>query len=202
MFKKEDFAIFDEQTLDGRMAKIRSVIDPKFEAFAEQALPILKADGRPWVGHVAKHKMRKVNPPENTWVAFAPNKRGYKMEAHFELGMWDDHLYLYLAVEENMKKSKEDGPMIALKLQQIEPLVKALPKDYVISENHMVKSRLPLEEYAQKVRRYAKVKSAELLIGRQIPVDSPLLNNQSDQLSAFLLTTLKELLPLYEELAK
>ncbi len=46
---------------------------------------------------------RTTNPPENTWVAFAPNKRGYKMMPHYEVGMWDDHVYIYLAVEENMK---------------------------------------------------------------------------------------------------
>nr|MCH9869393.1 DUF1054 domain-containing protein [Serratia marcescens] len=202
MFQKSDFTVFDDPTLEGRMDKIRQIIDPKFEEFAKAALPILNADGRPWVAHVAKHKMRKVNPPENTWVAFAPNKRGYKMEPHFELGMWDDHLYLYLAIEENMKKTKADGPVIAKQLDRLANEVRALPDDFVLSNDHMQNNAHPLDEYAETVTRYGKVKAAEVLIGRQIPIDSPFLNKQSDQLLSFLLDTLKQLLPLYEELAQ
>ncbi|MCK8617836.1 DUF1054 domain-containing protein [Fructobacillus sp. M158] len=202
MFQKSDFEVFDDPTLDGRMAKIRSIIDPKFEAFADKALPILLADGRPWVAHVAKHKMRKVNPPENTWVAFAPNKRGYKMEAHFELGLWDDHLYLYLAVEENMKKTKADGPRIAQELDSLATLVADLPADFVLSNNHMENNQAPLATYGELVQRYGRVKSAEVLIGRQIPVDSPLLDNQPEQLADSLLETLTTLVPLYEALKK
>ncbi|MFC4760862.1 DUF1054 family protein [Fructobacillus durionis] len=201
MFQKSDFDIFNDQTLNGRMDKVRTVIDPKFEAFAAAAMPILMADGRPWVAHVAKHKMRKVNPPENTWVAFAPNKRGYKMEAHFELGLWDDHLYFYLAIEENMKKTKADGPVIAEKLRGIADRVAELPADFVLSQDHMANNRHSLNEYDAIVDRYAKVKASEVLIGRQIPKDSPLLNEKSDELEAFLLDTLEELLPLYEQLA-
>ncbi|MDD9138629.1 DUF1054 family protein [Fructobacillus sp. CRL 2054] len=201
MFQKSDFDIFNDQTLDGRMDKVRKVIDPKFEAFAAAAMPILMADGRPWVAHVAKHKMRKVNPPENTWVAFAPNKRGYKMEAHFELGLWDDHLYFYLAIEENMKKTKADGPVLAEKLRGIANMVADLPDDYVLSQDHMANNRHALDEYDAIVDRYGKVKASEVLIGRQIPKDSPLLNDDTDQLENFLLETLKELLPLYEKLA-
>ncbi|MBS9335666.1 DUF1054 family protein [Fructobacillus papyrifericola] len=201
MFQKSDFAVFDDQTLDGRMDKVRKVIDPKFEAFAEAAMPILMADGRPWVAHVAKHKMRKVNSPENTWVAFAPNKRGYKMEAHFELGMWEDHLYLYLAIEENMKKVKSDGPRIAKQLMALADQVAALPDDFVISQDHMQNNKHALAEYQEAVDRYGRVKAAEVLVGRQIPKDSPLLNEDSDKLLDYLLETLKKLLPLYEALA-
>lgn len=200
MFQKTDFDVFNDQTLDGRMDKVRNVIDPKFEAFAELAMPILNTDGRPWVAHVAKHKMRKVNPPENTWVAFAPNKRGYKMEAHFELGFWEDHLYFYLAIEENMKKVKADGPRLAEQMHALADQVAALPSDYVLSQDHMDNNRHELGEYDAIVTRYGKVKAAEVLLGRQIPKDSPLFD-EPEQLTKLLLDTLKELLPLYEQLA-
>ncbi|MBS9335081.1 DUF1054 domain-containing protein [Fructobacillus sp. M1-13] len=202
MFQKSDFAIFDDPTLAARMDKIRRIIDPKFEAFAEEAQPILQADGRQWVTHVAKHKMRKVHPPKNTWVAFAPNKRGYKMEPHFELGLFDDHLYLYLAIEENMKKEKTDGPRIALALDRLADAVSALPADFVLSTDHMVNNQHAKDEYQAIVKRFGKVKAAEVLIGRQIKKDAPLLNERANELPAFLLATLKELLPLYERLAE
>lgn len=46
IFEQEDFKVFDEQTLDGRMQGIRSVIDPKFEQLAKVILPLLSEDGK------------------------------------------------------------------------------------------------------------------------------------------------------------
>lgn len=45
MFRNSDFDIFEDKTLNGRMEKIRTIIDPKFEEFASIALPILNTDG-------------------------------------------------------------------------------------------------------------------------------------------------------------
>lgn len=196
MFKEEDFAVFDDPTLDGRMDKIRQVVDPKFEAFADLALPILKEDGQDWYAHVAKHKMRKTYAPDNTWVAFAPNKRGYKMMPHFELGLWADNLYLYLAVEENMKP--KDLADIMPKLEEITADVAVLPADYTLSLDHMVNANQPIANYAEAVVRYQQVKKAEVLIGIKVASDSPLIgaNNQFD----VLLTALKRLIPLYQKL--
>lgn len=176
------------------MAKIREVIDPKFEAFAAEALPILQADGQDWYAHVAKHKMRKTYAPDNTWVAFAPNKRGYKMLPHFELGLWADNLYLYLAVEENMKPKAL--PEIGPKLAQVSDLVAALPAEYCLSLNHMANKNQPLQDYSSAVERYRKVKAAEILIGLKIPIDSELIG--SDDQFPVLLAALKKLLPIYQ----
>ncbi|WEV54828.1 DUF1054 family protein [Leuconostocaceae bacterium ESL0723] len=196
MFKKADFKAFDEPTLDGRMKLIQTVIDPEFEDFAEKALPILKEDGQDWVAHVAKHRMRTTNPPENTWVAFAPNPRGYKMMPHFELGLWEDHLYFYLAVEANMKP--KETATISKKLAEIAPLVAKLPDDFVISQDHMVNQTWDLNQYDDSVARYQKVKASEVLIGRQFYLDNPLMG--TPELEQTLLETLKELIPLYEKL--
>ena len=37
--------------------------------------------------HVAKHMRRTVNPPDDTWVAFAADKRGYKKHCHFKVAI-------------------------------------------------------------------------------------------------------------------
>lgn len=169
MFNEEDFAVFNDPTLDGRMDKIRRVVDPKFEAFADLALPILKEDGQDWYAHVAKHKMRKTYAPDNTWVAFAPNKRGYKMMPHFELGLWADNLYLYLAVEENMKP--KDLADIMPKLEAIAADVAALPADYTLSLDHMVNANQPTARYAEAVARYQQVKKLKFwLVLRLRPI--------------------------------
>lgn len=196
MFKDTDFNVFDDPTLDGRMDKIRSIIDPTFEEFAAAALPILLADGQEWYAHVAKHIMRKTNPVDNTWVAFAPNKRGYKMMPHFEMGMWADHIYLYVAVEENMKP-KQTAEIVP-KLQAVAPLVTGLSNEFSISQQHMINANVPLEEYAATLERFEKVKSAEVLVG--VRIDRGDARFGTEKLQEDLLVALKALLPIYEGL--
>ena len=36
---------------------------------------------------MAKHARRTVNPPDDTWVAFALDKRGYKKHCHFKVAV-------------------------------------------------------------------------------------------------------------------
>ncbi|AIG64986.1 DUF1054 family protein [Weissella tructae] len=196
MFKDTDFNVFDDPTLDGRMDKIRTIIDPTFEEFAAAALPMLLADGQEWYAHVAKHIMRKTNPVDNTWVAFAPNKRGYKMMPHFEMGMWADHIYLYIAVEENMKP-KQTAEIVP-KLQAVAPLVAELPSAFSISQQHMINANVPLEEYAATLARFEKVKSAEVLVGVRIDRGDDRFG--TEKLQEDLLSALQALLPIYEGL--
>lgn len=196
MFKDTDFNVFDDPTLDGRMDGIRNVIDPTFEEFAEKALPILAVDGQEWYAHVAKHIMRKTNPVDNTWVAFAPNKRGYKMMPHFEMGMWADHVYLYLAVEENMKPKQTEE--IVPKLRNVAGLVEKLPSEFLISQQHMINATVPLDQYEATVDRFEKVKSAEVLVGVRMNRGDNRFG--TDHMEKDLLKALEALLPIYEAL--
>jgi uncharacterized protein YktB (UPF0637 family) len=87
-FTAKDFQVFAILDFPGRMAAIRGQIQPKLFALAEEVGPKLK----PIVGseafpHVAKHMRRTVNPPEDTWVAFGPEKRGYKKAQHFKVAI-------------------------------------------------------------------------------------------------------------------
>lgn len=196
MFKDTDFNVFDDPTLDGRMEGIRNVIDPTFEEFAEKVLPILTADGQEWYAHVAKHIMRKTNPVDNTWVAFAPNKRGYKMMPHFEMGMWEDHIYLYVAVEENMKPKQTDD--IVPKLHDVAGLVADLPGDFSISQQHMINANVALDQYDATIARFEKVKSAEVLVGVRVNRGDSRFG--TEQMEDYLLSVLKALLPIYNGL--
>ncbi|WP_413627767.1 DUF1054 family protein [Fructilactobacillus vespulae] len=196
MFTNTDFNVFNDPTLDGRMDKIRTIIDPKFEQFATKALEILKQDGDDWYAHVAKHRMRNKYAPDNTWVAFSTNKRGYKMLPHFELGFWQDHLYLYLAVESNMKPKQLDD--IYPKLAAIQPLVAELPDHYFISRDHMVNQTVPISDYPDAIAGYQQYKSNEVLVGIKIDHTDPRLG--TEQLETDLLKTLQTLIPLYEKL--
>jgi uncharacterized protein YktB (UPF0637 family) len=87
-FTAKSFQVFAIPDFAGRMAAIRGQIQPKLFALAEEIGPKLK----PIVGsetfpHVAKHMRRTVNPPEDTWVAFGPEKRGYKKTQHFKVAI-------------------------------------------------------------------------------------------------------------------
>lgn len=198
MFDAQDFDIFDEQTLSGRMTAIWDVIDPKFEQAAAVLLPILATDGQHWTAHIAKHLRRTTNAPDNTWVAFAPNKRGYKMMPHFELGLWADHLYLYLAIEENMKP--QQTPDIVAKLQRAREQVAQLPAEYVLSADHMTNATQPLTlaAYDDLVARFAAVRHSEVLIGLTIPRGDDRL--KGDRSVEVLSTAVKTLLPIYQVL--
>ncbi|USS88311.1 DUF1054 domain-containing protein [Fructilactobacillus hinvesii] len=196
MFTDNDFTVFATPTLNERMEQIRSVLDPKFETAAQAFLPILAETGETWYGHVAKHRMRKTNPPDNTWVAFSTNQRGYKMLPHFELGCWADQLYLYLAVESNMKPRQT--ATIGPKLQALVPLVQQLPTDFVLSGNHMEEQTKQLADYDQLVDRFQAIKAAEVLIGVQIQRGDPRLG--TPELLPDLEQVLRQLLPLYEQL--
>lgn len=85
---RDDFAIFEIDDFDGRMALIRSEIQPKLDALGRAMVPLMEAEtGSPWFHHVAKHMRRTVNPPADTWVALNQVKRGYKATVHFDVGL-------------------------------------------------------------------------------------------------------------------
>ena len=87
-FTAKDFQVFAMLDFAGRMGAIRQKILPKLFTLAEEMAP----DFRRLVGgeiyaHVAKHMRRTVNPPGDTWVAFGPDKRGYKKTQHFKVAI-------------------------------------------------------------------------------------------------------------------
>ena len=87
-FAAKDFQLFAIRDFAGRMAAIRKQIQPKLFSLAEDIGPKLKATvGSEIFPHVAKHMRRTVNPPDDTWVAFGPEKRGYKKARHFKVAI-------------------------------------------------------------------------------------------------------------------
>ncbi len=61
------------------MQAVRETIHPRLRELGDElADPLFRMAGEPMHPHVAKHARRSVNPPEDTWVAFGPNQRGYK----------------------------------------------------------------------------------------------------------------------------
>src|SRR3990172_9024632 len=104
----QDFKVFDIPSFQGRMAAIREEIRPKLEALGSMLRPeIERLTGGEAFAHVARHARRTVNPPDDTWVAFGPDKRGYKKHSHFKVAISRQCArFLYEAGPEYQDKSK------------------------------------------------------------------------------------------------
>src|SRR5690606_10184335 len=93
-FTQEDFDVFAIEGLEARMNGIKQQIRPKLEWLGQYFAPTLTmATGEEMFAHVAKHARRTINPPNDTWVAWANDKRGYKKHPHFQIGLWGTHLF-------------------------------------------------------------------------------------------------------------
>ncbi len=87
-FTARDFQLFDLPGFAERMAAIRGDIRPKLEALGAALTPaIARVAGTELYPHVARHARRTVNPPDDTWVAFGPDRRGYKKARHFKVAV-------------------------------------------------------------------------------------------------------------------
>ena|GEM_PF-27228 len=162
MFTEKEFAAFEVAGLDERMAVIRAQIQPIFQEldtyFAEQLAPEL---GTELFVHIAQHRRRTVYPPENTWSALSPNKRGYKMQPHFQLGIWGDYVFMWLSFIDNPKNEKQ----IAQAFLENQQLFQALPEDTYVSLDHTVPQITPLMEtdLEKALTRFRDVKKGEFV---------------------------------------
>jgi uncharacterized protein YktB (UPF0637 family) len=87
-FGAADFKGFDVEGFQPRMGQIRTRIRPKLETIGRSlAPPLSRSLGGDTFAHVARHARRTVNPPDDTWVAFGPDKRGYKKHCHFKVAI-------------------------------------------------------------------------------------------------------------------
>jgi uncharacterized protein YktB (UPF0637 family) len=87
-FGSADFKVFDVKGFQPRMGQIRARLRPKLETLGKSLAPaVARSVGGDTFAHVAKHARRTVNPPDDTWIAFAPDKRGYKKHCHFKVAL-------------------------------------------------------------------------------------------------------------------
>lgn len=198
-FTQDDFDVFRLQGLEERMAAIQSRIQPKFRAIGQLLAADLTARaGNEMYLHIARHARRKVNPPKDTWLAICSNKRGYKAHPHFQLGLFDDHLFLWLAlIYEVPNKS---GIATAF-LNRLDDVMETVPSSYMISLDHMKKDAIAAggmtrQDWTDALTRFRDVQKAELLIGRHIQADDALLRD-GDALLEFAASTYETLMPLY-----
>ncbi|MEM1503187.1 DUF1054 domain-containing protein [Domibacillus sp. 8LH] len=196
-FTEEDFQTFQINGLTERMTAIQERIQPKFNQLGSTLADDLAALlGQEMFLHIARHARRKVNPPNDTWLAVADNKRGYKQHPHFQVGLFDDHVFIWLAFIYELPRKKEIAQAFLTHQQMLH---NTIPADYVVSLDHLKKDAQTWEELdvEHALERFRDVKKAELLIGRHIQADDPVLQD-GKALYTLIKETFETLLPIYQ----
>lgn len=201
-FTNDDFAVFSIDGLEDRMEALKSTIRPKLEFLGEFFAPAL-ADlvGEEMYAHVAKHARRTINPPNDTWVAFSGNPRGYKMLPHFQIGLWGTHLFIWFAIIYESPHKSEYGMKLQKKVNNI---YSSIPDDFVWSIDHtkpdvLNHRELSKEDLTNMFVRLQSVKKAEILCGYQIPKNQATLMSPQQFLDR-VDTVFHTLTPLYKML--
>lgn len=198
-FTPSDFQTFTIDGLEARMEAIRERIQPKFKAIGEALLDdVSLLAGNEMHLHIAKHLRRKTNAPKDTWMAFSSNKRGYKQHPHFQVGLFDDHLFIWFALIYELPHKQA---IASTYLQQLQQFIDIIPQHYVISLDHTKKESLPAgnlseTDWEHALVKFRDLKKTELLIGRHLQANDPVLTDGE----AFIETvkeTITELMPLY-----
>ncbi len=195
----DDFNLFTIEGLEKRMDALQTLVQPKFEILGRHFSDQLSAHGSDeFFPHVARHARRTVNPPTDSWVAFAPLKRGYKAIPHFQIGLWKTHLFIIIAViYEN-----PDKKVIAERLQKNSKQLTSLPDAYVISGDHMKPAATKINEAGSEgiekvLTRLKTVKKAEFLVGRHL-LKEEAIKMSPEEFIKFGEETIDQLLPIYD----
>lgn len=195
-FTKTDFATFTIDGLDERMTAIQERIQPKFKQLGEELVEDLSMlVGSEMYLHIARHARRTVNPPNDTWLAVAGNKRGYKQHPHFQVGLWDDRLFIWLAFIYELPHKVD----IAKTFIEHKQMIQDLPDDYFISLDHMDKKAETIAEIDldKALTRFRDIKKGEFLLGKYIPAEASILSN-GNALYSEIKSVFATLIPIYK----
>lgn len=171
---EHDFDVFTIDGLEPRMSALIELVRPKFNTLGETFANYFSVElGEEFFAHVAKHARRTVNPPHDSWVAFAPNKRGYKAMPHFQIGLFESHLFINLAV---IYEAPNKNDMAARLLDNLQ-LFDALPNTFYVAGDHMspvtqkIDEAIKAGDVEKLLTRLQNVKKGEFIVGRTLSRD-------------------------------
>jgi len=120
-FIRDDFDVFKIEGFGPRMAKIYERIRPRLIRLGDELVPELarklKMEFHP---HVAAHRRRTVNPPDETWAAFGPSPRGYKRYGYLALAISASGLHARAVVKTEADLRSEMARLIAARSSELE----------------------------------------------------------------------------------
>ena len=201
-FVAADFRVFDVKGFKSRMTEIRTRVRPKLGAFGESlASSVGRSVGGPVFVHVAQHARRTVNPPNDTWVAFGPDVRGYKKHSHFKVAVSRHCVrFLFEVGPEHADKRrwastwKKNAPTVGSVLRRVKHLA-------WFKNEHDEEPASPLADFTpEKLGELAdeliRTRDGQLVIGRVVPADEAARWTEAQYRSAAL-DTFRTLAPLY-----
>ena len=173
-FSPADFKVFEIPGFAERMDAIKRRIRPKLEAVGRELQPdVGRLGGVEAFTHVAKHMRRTVNPPDDTWVAFAGDKRGYKKHCHFKVAVSRGAIrFLFEAGPELADKKrwtaawKRDAPKLVPVLRRARGL--AWFKNEHDETPSAVLSDLPAEAVTKLADELTRTRDGQLVLGRVV----------------------------------
>ena len=174
-FTASDFKVFTVSGFQPRMEAIRERIRPRLEALGRSLLPdVARATSAEAFAHVARHARRTVNPPDDTWVAFAPDRRGYKKHCHFKVAVSRNCVrFLFEAGPEHADKKrwaaawKKDAPRLGPVLRRVRGL--AWFKNEHDEEPAGMLADLDAEGFARLADELLRGRDGQVVLGRVVP---------------------------------
>ena len=181
-FSPKDFKAFEVEGLDQRMEALNDYVRPQLHQLGSYFEEYFTTQtGETFYAHVAKHARRSVNPPIDTWVAFAPNKRGYKMLPHFQIGLFRNQLFIMFGIMHEGRNKEEKVKIFDKHFDKLT----SLPSDYSVSLDHMKTEKhyikdMSNEELHAAIDRVKNVKKGEFFVARTLsPTDKRLKSDKS-----------------------
>ncbi len=201
-FGAADFQVFELKGFRERMEEIRSRIRPKLEGLGDRLASELKrSTGEPVFPHVARHARRTVNPPEDTWVAFAGDPRGYKKHPHFKLAI-SRHCLRFL-FEVGPEHADKKGWAAAWKknVPKLGPVLRRLPGVQWFRNEHdeepaAALADLTQEDLARLGEDLTRTRDGQLVLGRVVPA-AEVVQWPEARVRSAALETFRALAPLY-----
>src|SRR2546425_10510325 len=201
-FGAADFKVFDVNGFQARMSQIRERIRPKLETLGHSLAPAIhRSIGDETFLHVATHARRPVNPPDDTWVAFAADRRGYKKHAHFKVALSRHCVrFLFEVGPEHADKKrwgaawKKSAPNLAPVLRRVKSL--AWFKNEHDEELAARLADLTPEAISELADELLRTRDGQLVIGRAVPAEQAARWSEAEY-RAGALETFRALVPLY-----
>jgi uncharacterized protein YktB (UPF0637 family) len=201
-FNAADFRVFDVKGFKPRMGEIRVRIRPKLEAMSHSLLPaVSRATGGPAFPHVAKHARRTINPPDDTWVAFGPDVRGYKKHCHFKVAVSRHCVRFLFEVGPEHADKKRWGAAWKRSAGKLGPVLRRVRGLAWFKNEHDEEPAAPLvdvpvERLAQLAEELTRTRDGQVVLGRAVAAEEAGRWTEAQYRNAAL-ETFRALAPLY-----
>src|SRR5881296_1597221 len=201
-FVTGDFKVFDVEGFQPRMAELKSRVRPKLEALGRSLAPAVgRSLGGEVFAHVAKHARRSVNPPDDTWVAFGPDARGYKKHCHFKVAISRHAVRFLFEVGPEHDDKKRWAAAWRRNAPRLGPVLRRVKGLAWFKNEHDEEASAPLadlspERLAELADELTRTRDGQLVLGRAVPAEQAARWTEAQYRDAAL-ETFRALAPLY-----